>query len=259
MGTPAFPTMNKANPKWYENFFHGVALDLWRAAVTEQQTQVEADFIQQQLQVLPGAKVLDVPCGGGRLSLELARRGLELTGLDLAAEFIEEAQERSSQAGLNIEWRQRDMCDLPWEAEFDGAFCFGNSFGYLPDHANEQFVKQVARALKPGARFILDYPAVAECLLSSVEERSWYEMGGITLLIESHYALEQGRSFTEYTFIRDGEVDKRHGSQRIYTFSQMVALLDAAGLKNPQAFSGTNGPEPFKLGAERLFLTAEKV
>src|SRR5262249_28116993 len=64
-----------ASQPWYEDFFHGVALDLWRAVVTPAQTRDEADFIHQQLQVPPPARLLDVPCGGGRLSLELAERG----------------------------------------------------------------------------------------------------------------------------------------------------------------------------------------
>ena len=59
---------------WWENFFHGVALDFWRAAVSDEQTRADADFIAKQLQLPANAKVLDVPCGNGRLSLELAGR-----------------------------------------------------------------------------------------------------------------------------------------------------------------------------------------
>jgi SAM-dependent methyltransferase len=53
-------------------------------------------------------------------------------------------------------------------AAFDGAFCFGNSFGYLPDVDNARFLHAVAVALEPGARFVIDYPAVAERKLFSL-------------------------------------------------------------------------------------------
>jgi len=242
---------------WWEDFFHGIALDFWRAAVTEEQTRVESDFIQKQLQLDSGAKILDVPCGNGRIALELAARGFNLTGVDLAAEFIGEAKTKSAERGLKIDWHNRDMRDLPWTTEFDGSFCFGNSFGYLDDVGNANFLKAVARALKPGARFVLDAPAIAECLLPAFEDRRWFEIGGITFLSNSRYDHEQGRTFTEYSFIRDGKVDKRPASQRIYTYNELVRLLGDAGFDTISSYASLS-EEPFKLGSQRLITVAKK-
>ncbi len=72
------------NPKWYESFFHGIVLDMWRAAASPEQTRLEADFLERALGLRPGARVLDVPCGFGRHSLELASRGYRPTGVDPA-------------------------------------------------------------------------------------------------------------------------------------------------------------------------------
>ena len=242
---------------WWENFFQGIALDFWRAAVTEEQTRAEADFIQKQLQLDAGAKILDVPCGNGRIALDLAARGFDLTGVDISAEFVEEAKAKSAERDLKIDWHSRDMRDLAWSAEFDGAFCFGNSFGYLDDEGNANFLKAVARALKPEARFVLDAPAIAECLLPTFQDRRWFEIAGITFLSNSRYDHEQGRTFTEYTFIRDGKVDKRPASQRIYTYNELVRLLSDAGFETVSSYASLN-EEPFKLGSHRLLIIAEK-
>jgi len=242
---------------WWEDFFHGIALDFWRAAVTEEQTRAEAEFIQKQLQLDSGAKILDVPCGNGRIALELAARGFDLTGLDIAAEFIEEANMKSAARNLKIGWYKQDMRDLPWTAEFDGSFCFGNSFGYLDDVGNANFLKAVARALKPEARFVLDAPAIAECLLPAFEDRRWFEIAGITFLSNSRYDHEQGRTFTEYSFIRDGRVDKRPASQRIYTYNELIRLLDEAGFETVSSYASLN-EEPFKLGSQRLLLAVQR-
>ncbi|MGH9664720.1 MAG: class I SAM-dependent methyltransferase [Bryobacteraceae bacterium] len=110
--------------------FRGAALDFWRRAVTAEQTHVEADFLERTFAAAPAAQFLDVPCGNGRHALELARRGYRTTGVDLSAEFIAEARAAGS---ASTSWVQGDMCDLPWSGAFDGACCFGNSFGYL-DH-----------------------------------------------------------------------------------------------------------------------------
>lgn len=243
--------------EWWENFFSGIALDFWRGALTEEQTRAEADFIQKQLQLATGAKILDVPCGNGRISLELAKRGFEPAGVDIAAEFIAEARTESANRGLEVAWHNQDMRDLPWPSEFAGAFCFGNSFGYLADEGNESFLKAVSRTLAPGARFVMDVPAVAESLLPTFQERRWFEMGGITLLIDGRFDHEQSRTFTEYTFIRDGKAEKRPSSQRIYTYYELSNLLNEAGFEIGLAYSSLN-EEPFKLGSPRLLLIATK-
>ena len=242
---------------WWENFFHGVALDFWRAAIPAELTRAEADFIAKQLQLTKSAKVLDVPCGNGRLSIELAKRGFALTGVDIATEFMEEAKSSSIQAGVNIDWRTQDMRDLPWAGNFDGAFCFGNSFGYLDDEANADFIKAVSLTLKPGARFILDAPAVAECILPTFQPSRSMEIAGIKVDIEHRYDHEQGRMFNDFTFTRDGIEDKRPSSQRAYTYRELTELLHDAGFESVAAY-GSLTEEPFKLGGHRLLLVSQK-
>jgi SAM-dependent methyltransferase len=242
---------------WWENFFHGVALDFWRAVVSDEQTRAEADFIQKHLQLSAGAKVLDVPCGNARLSVELARRGFQPTSVDIAPEFIAEAKMKSIEAGAPIDLHERDMRDLPWTSEFAGAFCFGNSFGYLDDQGNADFLKAVSNTLRPGARLLLDIGAIAECLLPAFQENRSFEVGGITLVADSRYDHAQGRMFTEYSFIRDGQTDKRPSSQRIYTYHELTELLREPGFETAAAYSSLS-EDPFKLGAHRLLLVSEK-
>jgi len=242
---------------WWENFFHGVALDFWRAAIPAELTSAEADFLAKQLQLTNSARVLDVPCGNGRLSIELARRGLALTGVDIATEFMDEARGSSTAAGVNVDWHTRDMRDLPWDVNFDGAFCFGNSFGYLDDQANADFLKAVSRVLKPGSRFILDAPAVAECTLPTFQPSRSIEIAGIKVDIEHRYDHEQGRMFNDFTFTRNGVEDKRPSSQRAYTYRELTHLLHEAGFKSVAAY-GSLTEEPFKLGAHRLLLVSRK-
>jgi SAM-dependent methyltransferase len=242
---------------WWENFFHGVALDFWRAAVSEEQTRAEADFIQRQLQLSAGAKVLDVPCGNGRLSVELAQRGFELTGVDIASEFIAEGKLKSIAAGVPVDFHERDMRDLPSGSEFDGAFCFGNSFGYLNDDENADFLQTLSQTLKPGARFILDAPAIAECLLPNLQSHRSITVAGISVSIENRYDEDESRIFTDFTFMRNGETDKRQSSQRIYTYRELSELLSLAELQTEVEFSSLD-EQPFELGSQRLLLICKK-
>jgi SAM-dependent methyltransferase len=212
---------------WWEHFFEGAPVDLWLQALSPEQTAGEADSLVRALDVTPGAELLDVPCGSGRLSLELASRGHHLTGVDWSHEFL--AHARSAGAARNVTWERRDMRDLPWPARFDGAFCLGNSFGYLDDEGNEAFLHAVAAALKPGARFVLETPMVLENMLGWIQERPWWTVGNMRLLVVNQYDPVRGRLDIEYTHISNGRVDTRYGSHRAYTYRQLVELLERAG------------------------------
>ncbi len=82
------------------------------------------------------------------------------------------------------------MRDLPWPEVFDGAYSFGNSFGYLDDAGNAAFLKSVAAALKPGARFVLESGYIMEHLFPILQERSEYPMGD--MLMAGPTALRSG-------------------------------------------------------------------
>ena len=214
---------------WYETFFHGVAVDLWLNALPAEHTRREADQLEKLLAVGSGSELLDVPCGAGRLSLELASRGHRVTGVDLSPESLEHA--RAADEDRRVTWEQRDMRDLPWIDRFDGAFCYGNSFGYLEDGGDAQFLRAVASALKTGGRFVLETPMVIESLLPNVKDRPWFKAGDIYLLVRNEYDAIRGRLDIEYTFITGGQVEVRCGSHRAYAYRQLIGLMEGAGFE----------------------------
>src|SRR5438067_9330816 len=128
---------------WFEDFFHGVTLDLWRKAIPPSQTNAEVEFLAVHLNCQSGAHVLDVPCGNGRLSFELAKRGFRVTGVDISEEFIEEARATIATSASNetgplataagsdvlapVDFILADMRNLDGDAVYDGAYCFGDS------------------------------------------------------------------------------------------------------------------------------------
>lgn len=244
---------------WYQDFFQGLALEVWRVAVPPEQTREEADFLQTHLALGDKANVLDVPCGNGRLALELAKRGHRVTGVDMAAPFLEDAR-RDSPAKAALTWERRDMRDLPWRNEFDGAYCFGNSFAYFDATGTEAFLSAVAGALKPGGRFVLDTAMAAETVLPDLEDRAWMPVGDLLLLVEHQYHAAEGRLDTAYTFVRDGRQETRHACHWIYTLGEIRRMLGKAGLRPLDQWEGTDSDHPmeYQYGSPRLLLLAEK-
>src|SRR5262249_38980136 len=149
---------------WHESFFTGLAVEFWRVAVPPEATEREAEFLWRHLRLAAGNRVLDVPCGAGRLAIPLALRGALMTGIDSSREFLAAAREAAASAGADAAWIQADMRAIPRGASFDAAFCFGNSFGYLDEAGNREFLSAVAAALPRGGRFALDYGQTPESI-----------------------------------------------------------------------------------------------
>jgi len=250
--------LSSMDPKWYENFFQGIALEMWRKAVSPEQTRLEVDFLQRALRLQPGSHVLDVPCGVGRHSLELSSRGCRMTGVDQSLEMIEEARAGAVAGGLAIEWRNADMRDLARQSEFDAAFCFGNSFGYLDADGTREFLQAVSRVLKPGARFALDYGMAAECILPRFREREWAQVDDILFLEENRYHIPEGCIETTYTFVRDGRAQTQTGLHWVYSVREIRQFLREAGLETQDLFRSLDG-DPYEVGSTFLLLVARKV
>jgi 2-polyprenyl-3-methyl-5-hydroxy-6-metoxy-1,4-benzoquinol methylase len=120
------------HPQWFETFFQGVAVEFWNRVVPPAVTLAEVEFLERTLEPSPGARLLDIPCGNGRHSVELARRGYRMTSVDLSTDFLTVARSQAQHAQVEIDLRPGDMPNLELPAAgFDGAFCFGNSFPYL--------------------------------------------------------------------------------------------------------------------------------
>src|SRR5512134_2779502 len=129
--------------EWWNDFFSGLVVEFWRAAMTPETTRAESGFLAERLGLEPGSRVLDVPCGDGRLALSLAERGCRVTGVDISEGFLEAGAVQAKKRGLDVAWRRSDMRDLPWRGKFEAAYCAGSSFGYLDDAGNAEFLAAV--------------------------------------------------------------------------------------------------------------------
>lgn len=240
---------------WQKSFFTGIALESWRRAVSPELTESDVKFLASALNMQPGSRILDVPCGNGRHSLALAHRGALVTGVDLSEEYIAEAQRLSS--GIEAEWRISDMRYLPFESEFDGAFCFGNSFGYLNRKGTEEFVGAVSRALKPGARFVVETGVAAESILASPLQRRWFMLGDMYLLCAQQYDPVLSRLQTDYTFVRDGTSETRAAWYWVLTTAEIRGIFERAGFEVEGMYAGVDCV-PYTLGSPRLILIARR-
>ncbi|ALM74796.1 class I SAM-dependent methyltransferase [Thermococcus barophilus] len=120
----------------------------------------EIDFVEEIFKndaKREAKKVLDLACGTGIPTVELARRGYEVVGLDLHEEMLRVARRKAQELGLNIEFIHGDALDINFENEFDAVTMFFSSIMYFDENAIKQLFNSVIKALKPGGVFVADW------------------------------------------------------------------------------------------------------
>jgi len=242
--------------EWWRGLF---ASPFWGAAhssIAQEQTAAELDDIIRLLGLSEGDAILDVPCGEGRHTVELAARGYRVTGLDLSRPLLDAARDRAARRGVAVEWVEGDMRRIGRQAEFDGAICYWGSFGYFDDGGNLEFLQEAARALRPGGRMIID-THIMETLLRVFTPRGWNRMGDVHLIEERRFDHVRGRVETDWTLIRSGAIEEWSSSIRIYSYRQLAELLAEAGFSRSEGFDPTTG-RPFVLGSPRLAMVATR-
>ncbi len=157
--------------QWYEVLFENYSAKYEKEPFT-QGTIGECDFIESEISGNKGARILDIGCGTGRHSIEMARRGYRLTGIDLSDSMLSRAKENAAAAGVSVDFRLGDARDLHFEKEFELVImlCEGAFPLMETDEMNFRILEGAARALKPGGKMIFTTLNALFPLFHSVKE-----------------------------------------------------------------------------------------
>lgn len=247
--------------EWWKAVFTGMYVDAERGIpreMVEAATRVEVDVARRTLGLQAGNRVLDVPCGEGRMAVELAAQGIHVTGVDLSEPFLHSLHRRAEDARLPIVVERRDMRDLPWTEAFDAAYCLGSSFAYFEDSgADLAFLSAVARTLRRGSRFLLGTHHVLEILVAHFQPRQWTLSEDVTTLWEHRPNLATGRVDSTCIMTRGDETERHQLSVRHYTYREIHDLFERAGFTGLTPY-GSPDLKPFRIGSGILYLVATR-
>ncbi len=210
------------------------------------------------LGIEPGANVLDLCCGVGRHSIELARLGYRVTAVDRTQAYLNQASSRAEAEGLTVEFVRADMREFCREAAYDAVVNLYTSFGYFEDIEEDRRVAcNVHRSLVPGGAFVIEMMG-KEVLARIYQARDWTEMDDGTLMLQER-TLSQDWSWMEnrWIFIVDGVRTEFLLSHRIYSAAELKGLLAGCGFAETNAYGDLDGA-PYDQTARRLVVVARK-
>ena len=235
--------------EWWREMF---ATPAWQSIQLAWEEADDGDDVaskaERALALSPGSRVLDVPCGTGRIATRLASRDCGVIGIDAIPAFLRVAREAGVPA---IRADMRTSVVRP--ASFDAALCLWGSFGYFDDDGNSAQARMVAEALAPGGRYLID-TTIADSLLPEFEPTASWEVGGVAVEESRVYHDDSRRIETTWTFTRGEERVVRTSFVRLYSVAELTDLLASVGFVSFQALN--DDLEPFAPGSGRLWLVA---
>jgi SAM-dependent methyltransferase len=224
------PRRPKRSKPWFEEVFDE---DYLRTLpfMSADQTLREVEFIEASLAVNPGGQVLDIGCGYGRHAIELVQRGLDVTGLDLSLPLLLRAADEAQRRAMSVNFVHADMREMAFEKQFDGVYCMLTSFGYFDEEMNLRVAEGIARALKPGGRFLLDL-VNRDYVVADLPSRVWWEGNGCVVLEEVDFNFHTSRILTHRSIVfEDGRQIEQEISVRAYSLHEIGRLLRQAGFR----------------------------
>jgi SAM-dependent methyltransferase len=224
--------------QWYQKIW---TLDIQEMAWVEQ-TKSQVDFLWNVLELTGKERILDLACGFGRHSLELASRGCKVVGVDITPAYIEEANKQAKEKGLVTEFFCADLRDLRYSGEFDVVLNLADgAIGYLEDdQENLKIFYLISLALKPGGKHVMDV-CNGGYAARHFPNRSWLFGKNALSLADFEWDAQHSLMFYGGLEFKYGEVFTRpeeiySNPTRLYNLRELSEIFQQRGMQLQKAF-----------------------
>ncbi len=208
---------------------------------------------------LESGDVLDIPCGPGRHSLPLARRGFRVTGVDLTQPLLDRARASARDEGLAVEWVQEDMRTFRREQAYDIALNSFTSLGYFDEwEENVDVVRNILASLRPGGWFFLETLG-KEGLASVFREVFAEDLPDGRIFLQRHQIVDSWRRIVnEWSFIDGDRITERWSFEHwLYAAGELIDMFRAVGFTDVETYGGWTD-QPYGPRTRRLLVVGRR-
>ncbi|HBM16833.1 MAG TPA: hypothetical protein DD381_10890 [Lentisphaeria bacterium] len=244
--------------EWFKNE------DLWKALepflFSEKRIAAAADEVQAILNLTGknDGMVLDLCCGIGRHSIQFAKNGFSVTGVDTTSIYLEKAKAEALKEKVEVEWILQDARKFIRPDYYDLVINMYTSFGYSENQSDDlEMLSNIFRSLKSKGFFIMDLMGkeiVAKMYRDTISET----LPDGTLLVQKHHITDSwGRIRNHWILIKDHDVRHMHLDHWLYSGQELKRHLEDAGFKKISLLGSLNGSE-YGISSNRLIIIAQK-
>lgn len=243
---------------WFENETDWIV----KQSVIFNKELVRFSFLEvRKLLKLVGAKenleVLDLCCGIGRHSIEFAKNGMRVTGVDLTETYLEVARDTAEKAKLSIRFLQSDMRDFISRDSFDVVVNLCTSFGYFEEIKDDiKVLHNVYDSLRSRGKFVIEILG-KEVIAAQFEPKQWLEYEGCTVLSKSRILNDWTTLECIRTVITESGRSDVVSYHRLYSAVELRNIMKDVGFKNIETFGDFSGG-PYDNMAKSLILIGTK-
>jgi len=227
----------------------------------EQRTQAEAEGVIRLLDLKGKERILDIPSGYGRHSIALAKRGFNVTGVELNPVHLGKAIRDAEAVQVKPNFTQGNMIDISHKEEFDAIINMFYSFGFFEtDEENKKVLENFFHALKPGGKFLfhtdVNVPRVLAGKYKEEETRSLVS-GNILRIIDKYNPQDKRIHGTWIIQGNDGKEERKDYSVRVYAKEEFIDLCRQVGFTSFEVYSDWN-KTPYSEDSEDMIVVAIK-
>lgn len=223
--------------QWYEELFNNFA-NFYDQQQFTMGTMNEVDFIEKEINFKKDVRILDVGCGTGRHSIELAKRGYKVTGIDLSADQLKRAKEKADAACVTVEFLQKDARSLNFKDEFELVImiCEGAFPLMETDKMNFKILQNITCALKDNGKLIMTtlnglYPLNCPYKITPNDDQGNFTVNEYT------FNTETMREISQIVFKDDsGTIKHLTTNERYYLPNEIETLLNNLGYSSIKIF-----------------------
>lgn len=234
--------------EWWKTFFDETYLKVWGQFFSEETNETQSQAIWEILDLKAGSRVLDAPCGQGRISAPLARRGAHVVGADQSQILLNAAEERRGElSAQQLRFLRHDLRNPLPEGGFDAAINVFTSFGYGTEEEDIAIFRNLRDALRPGGQLLVETNhRDLMCAYISRGSKGSLRLGDGTLFIdEPEFDALAGIAHLHWYWSGPPGTGERHAEWRVYCPTELIRLLQRAGLQLVRAHAGLS-IKPYK-------------
>ena len=239
------------------SFFDGHYKEIWKTIFPEKTTLFEVDFLSTLIQHKKHW-ILDLMCGNGRHSLELAKRGYSVTAIDNLDYYIEEINSKAVSLGVQIDTRTQSALEMKLEREYNLALIMGNSFQFFDQSQLIILLKRVSNHMPTGGMLVINSWMILEIAAKSFQPTYHSKILEYDMSVSSRWCFSPTRIETDCTIVdAQGEKEEKEGIDFIYSLNEIETILGNAGFIIDQLYS-IPGKKKFEFGDPRIYIVAKK-